>query len=334
MLEFSLIENSTPKYQQIIDSVINAIDKGKLALGDRIPSLNRMMQEHHLSQDTVLSAYNHLKSTGIISSQVGKGYYIASLQTSKTEKIFLLFDNFTMYKEDLYNTIVSEIEGKGSVELFFHHNKPEIYRQLIENAVGAYSAYVIMPILGPESEYFLKNTLRGKNVFILDQSNENLRRSYSFLCQDFRNDAYRSLKTELKILKKYTRIRYVSQSDKVHFGEIGSGLKRFAAEKGFRFETISDIQRIIIKKGDLFILVRDLDLVILIEKIDENNFEIGKDVGCISYNETKLKKVIAYGITTISTDFAEMGRRISTMIMNKESGKYFNKTGLIVRNSI
>jgi DNA-binding LacI/PurR family transcriptional regulator len=45
---------------------------------------------------------------------------------------------------------------------------------------------------------------------------------------------------------------------------------------------------------------------------------VGKDVGVISYNETPLKKIILSGITTISTDFEMMGRRVAEVILGKK----------------
>ncbi|HMR83440.1 MAG TPA: substrate-binding domain-containing protein, partial [Niabella sp.] len=58
------------------------------------------------------------------------------------------------------------------------------------------------------------------------------------------------------------------------------------------------------------------DLVTLIEKIKESKLQMGRDIGVISYNETPLKKLILQGITTISTDFEEMGRQAAQLILD------------------
>ena len=58
----------------------------------------------------------------------------------------------------------------------------------------------------------------------------------------------------------------------------------------------------------------DNDLVVLIERLVESKFKVGKDVGVISYNETPLKKIILNGITTISTDFESMGEETAKLI--------------------
>jgi DNA-binding LacI/PurR family transcriptional regulator len=58
------------------------------------------------------------------------------------------------------------------------------------------------------------------------------------------------------------------------------------------------------------------DLVYLIEKIISLKLEVGKQVGVISYNETPLKKIILNGITTVSTDFQQMGAIAAKMILD------------------
>ena len=58
------------------------------------------------------------------------------------------------------------------------------------------------------------------------------------------------------------------------------------------------------------------DLVKLIEKIISLKLQLGKQVGVISYNETPLKKLILSGITTVSTDFQQMGKIAAQMILD------------------
>ena len=64
------------------------------------------------------------------------------------------------------------------------------------------------------------------------------------------------------------------------------------------------------------------------------NFSLAKDIGVISYNDTLLKEIVEGGITTITTDFNEMGKNLAKMILNKENKKIENPNKLIIRNSI
>ena len=101
--------SSQPKYRQIIKSVFNAIEKKTLKKGDKIPSINQICSDFNLSRDTVMLAFNELKSKGILISQRGKGYYVATTDVQFEEKVFVLFDELNAFKEDLYNSLINTL---------------------------------------------------------------------------------------------------------------------------------------------------------------------------------------------------------------------------------
>ncbi|WP_289042437.1 substrate-binding domain-containing protein, partial [uncultured Zobellia sp.] len=84
--------------------------------------------------------------------------------------------------------------------------------------------------------------------------------------------------------------------------------------------------------GDLFITISESDLVSLVNQIRNQEFDLGTDIGVISYNDTPLKQLL--GITCISTDFKAMGETAARMIMDKKKGKVKNPFRFIDRNSI
>ncbi len=66
----------------------------------------------------------------------------------------------------------------------------------------------------------------------------------------------------------------------------------------------------------------------------KNNLTIGKDIGIISYNKSPLKEVMANGITTISTNFEEMGKIVSNMILKNKRAKVDNQVEFIKGGSL
>jgi DNA-binding LacI/PurR family transcriptional regulator len=72
----------------------------------------------------------------------------------------------------------------------------------------------------------------------------------------------------------------------------------------------------------------------MVKLANEYNYKLGKKFGIVSFNDTMLKEVVAGGITTISTDFVEMGKTLADMVLNKKSGVVRNPSKLIVRNSL
>ncbi|MNQ68751.1 hypothetical protein D3C85_833150 [compost metagenome] len=63
-------------------------------------------------------------------------------------------------------------------------------------------------------------------------------------------------------------------------------------------------------------------------------FKIGKDIGFISHNDDIVKEIIFDGVTTFSTDFAEMGKKAANFVLNRKKIQEIIPTVLIDRNSL
>lgn len=323
---------SVPKYRQIIDAIQQKIKAGELKKGDKIPSLNMLCKQYGLSQDTVLMAYNELKAKGIITSQVGKGYFIQNENTDFKHRVLLVFDRLTAYKEELYDSFKETLQKDGSEQIFFHHNNLKMFQTIIEGAAGDYSEYVVMPIDSPDVPSILGKLPSGK-VFILDQGRKRYRELYPHVCQDFERDIYRILKKNGHLVSKYTRLVLVIRHQKSHFKDITVGFRDFCRQHPIAFEVVNDIKSFEIRTGDAFVVVDDRDLEFLVRYSIEHQLQLGTDLGIVSYNETPLKGIVASGITTISTDFAQMGKTMAEMILNHQKSKIDNPFVMNLRNS-
>jgi DNA-binding transcriptional regulator YhcF (GntR family) len=65
-------KSALPKYRQIISSVQQAIEKKTLKKGDKVPSINQICTDFNLSRDTVMLAFNELKSEEYCTVSQGK----------------------------------------------------------------------------------------------------------------------------------------------------------------------------------------------------------------------------------------------------------------------
>jgi len=332
-LNIQFDDNPTiPKYRQIIDAVQKKIKTGELKKGDKIPSLNMLCKLYGLSQDTVLMAYKELKSKGVITAQVGKGYFIQSENTDYKHKVLLVFDRLTAYKEELYDSFKETLKKDGREQIFFHHNNLKMFQTIIEGAIGDYSEYVIMPIDHPDTISIL-GKLPSNKVFMLDQGRKQYKDIYPHVCQDFERDIYRILKKNELLVNKYQRIVLVIRNQKSHFRDITNGFRDFCRQHPIPFEVVCDLHLLDIQQGDAFVVVDDRDLEFLVLYSIEHQFILGKNMGIISYNEAPLKGIVASGITTISTDFAKMGRSMAEMILEGKREKIDNPFQLILRKS-
>jgi len=326
------IENKVgiPKYKQIVSSIENAIIEGSLKLGDIIPSINSICKEFTISRDTVLVAYNQLKDRGIIQSIPGKGYYILSEDLGLPKKIFLLFDELNAFKEDLYNSFLKNIGGDIEVDIYFHHFNFEIFNKLIYDSIGKYNHYIIMPA-NLENTHLAISKLPKEKVYILDQIHPELK-EYSAIYQNFEKEIYKNLSIGNNYIKKYNKLFLLFQK-KQPKGML-DGFIHFCEENNYQYEVIDSLEETTPKKGEVYIIPGDRNLIRIMKKIQETSLQLGKEIGIISYNDTMLKEIIEGGITTISTDFKKMGETLAKMIHNNEHVQIENCNSFILRNSL
>ena len=319
-----------PIYKQIVAEIEKAILNKKLFKNERLPSVNKVCLENNISRDTVLLAYEELKMKGIIYSITGKGYYVKTEEFTHLLHYFLLFDELNAFKEDLYTAFLKSLEGKARVDIYFHHFNPGMFRKLINDARGNYSKYIIMPSNLEGIEEVI-STLPESNVIILDQIRDTLSH-YPAIYQNFVHAVYESLLQSKKRLEKYNNIVLVFPGNKEPLG-MKIGFEKYCSDFFLEYDIIDSFNKIQPQKGTVYIMPDDRDLVDVVEKSKNQKLAIGKDVGIISYNDTPLKKVVANGITTISTDFAAMGAELAQMLLQNKKLKIENPSRLILRHS-
>lgn len=325
------INQGVPKYKQIISSIEKSIEEGLLKKDEKLPSINKVCLEFSLSRDTVLQAYDELKKRGIIYAILGKGYYVKSTEINIKQRVFLLFEELNIFKEDLYNSFMENIGKEVQVDIFFHHFNLKVFRKIINESNGNYTKYIIMPanLIGAAD---IIKTLPVNEVYILDQTNPELK-SFPAVYQNHQHDIYNGLVKGKSKLMKYQKLIMIFPGFREPLG-MKTGFESFCKEFNFDYEVLTEFNDREIKKGEVYIIPNDRDLVQVIEKAKQQNLKLGSDFGIISYNETPLKKIVENGITTISTNFEAMGRIIAYMILKGKKEQIENKSNLIIRNSL
>ena len=139
------VDSRTPKYLQVVNLILEDIEKGELMVGDRIPSINETSFDLLLSRDTVEKAYNELRDRGIITSVRGKGFYVASTNMASKSKVLLLFNKLSSYKKLIYYSIVESLGDQATVDLQIHHYNKRLFEDFLERYIGKYNYYVLAP---------------------------------------------------------------------------------------------------------------------------------------------------------------------------------------------
>jgi DNA-binding transcriptional regulator YhcF (GntR family) len=319
-----------PKYRQLVASIVASVESGILKKGEKLPSINQICAECHLSRDTVMLAFKTLKARGVVLSQPGKGYYIACTEITREEKICMVLDELNAWKETFYDSFLSSLESKATVDVSFHCFNYGSFKSLILGSAGNYTSYVIMPATFDNTSHLIGKLPQGK-VYILDRLKGDLS-EYSAVYQDFENDLYQGLTEGLDVVSKYKKLILVHPGGKEP-PEREKGFIRFCREQGFGYETVKTIHHTSIEKGRLYVVISDRDLVDLVKNARLKALHPGRDIGIISLNDHLLKEVLMGGITTISTDYKMMGAALAQMIKNNEKGQIRNPSFLIRRSS-
>lgn len=333
-------ESSSPKYRQIIDGIISAIEYKELSRGDALPSVNKMCRDFSVARETVLKAYGELKSQGIIEAVPGKGYYVATEYTKHRTKVFALFDSLSSYKQDLYTALKDELGEEAILDIYFHHFNAEVFERLLLDNMGKFGIYLVMPFTHKRlPEIFTKldvdklvsNDLSYLLIFDREQQYAD---PYSYLGQNFDTAVYECLKSGLSLIKKYRRFVLVTPRHIQHPEETFPIFGRFCKDHAIDCAVIPNWKQEPITQETAYFVVDDHDLIYVIEQSKAKNFTLGKDVGVLSYNETVVKRVLCDGITVISTDFIELGKRAAQYVRNPRKTQEIIPTRLIVRNSL
>ncbi len=70
-------ESGLPLYQQIANSITEAISSSQVASRMKLPSIRNLAQELQVNPDTVKRAYRRLVEEGFIVSKKGSGFSVA-----------------------------------------------------------------------------------------------------------------------------------------------------------------------------------------------------------------------------------------------------------------
>ena len=331
-------ESKVPKYKQIVDSILKAIDNQQLTMDDRLPSVNDLLIEFDVSRDTVVRAYDHLKKRNIIQSIPGKGYYIKNDDLSLKARVFLLFNKLSPHKKIIYDAFSKAVSDNATVDFFIYENNYRHFKDLIlESKKREYSHYVVICHFeegGEDLLEFLRNHIPKEKIVVLDKRIDGMSSDVACVYQDFEKDIYTALVKLNSKLKKYHQIKLLLRRKTYHPREIKKGFLKFCGQYAYDFEVIEDVDNLKIEKNTVYINLMENDLVILLKKLNQTNFELGKDVGIISYNETPIKEILRDGITVISTDFENLGKKAADMILSKKYAQVENPFYVIPRNSL
>lgn len=321
-------DSVTPKYQQIVNAINNAIGKDILQKGDLLPSVNKICKEFSLSRDTVFKAYAILKDSNRVVAVPNKGYYVAN----ETKKVLLILDTFKAYKEVLYDAFINNLPDNVITDVQFHHYNINNFKTIVNTSIGKYYKYVIMNFNHVDVKHTLAK-FNTENVLLIDW-NIYAKEDSNFVFQDFGQSFYNAILEAKTQFRNYKRIDLLFPDFTYHPKETIHFFNKFCEDYNFKSKICTDYKNFKIEKNIAYVSVSDRMLGKFLEQCKSNNLEPGKDIGFLSYNETPMKKFIYKGISVVSTDFKELGTKAAEFVTKNTNLRCYIPTKLTLRESL
>lgn len=308
----------TPKYLQLANCIVSAIEVGKMKKHDVLPSIMQITYEYDISKQTVERGYQYLRSIGVLEAVPGKGYFVKSVEVKQKLKIFLLFNKLSAHKKIIYDALVETLGDQATIDFHIYNNDYALFKKLVVNNTEEYSYYVVIPHFLKGSEYApaVLNAIPKDKLLLLDKKLPGVKGEYAAVYENFEKDIYKALVQANERLSRYHILKIIFPENSYYPREIITGFSRFCKDYGYAYKVMHKIEEEPIRAGEVYINVMEDDLVTLVERIHSLQLKVGEQVGIISYNETPLKKIILDGITTISCDFRQMGEMAAQLILS------------------
>lgn len=318
-----------PLYKQITEQIERAVRCGSLAPGELLPSMNSLAEELNISKETVKKAYAILRDKGIVTPRQGKGFYVTDPGDSdKPLSVLLLFDKISIYKQVLFNAFAEEIGAAADVTILTHNQSTDLLNFYLDENLDNYDYYVITPhfpldAASQAQALKLLSRVPNRKLILLDRLIPAMPGNFGAVYQDFENDVYYGLAEGLDRLRSSSELKVITLPDSLYGSYICKGVDRFCKEFGIPVQYYDSIPETIGRHDTFLVLNSQLGdaLVELSRNIKNAGLRVGTDVRIISYNEFPLNEVVLGGLTTISTDFQEMGRLAARMILDRKPSK-------------
>lgn len=158
--------------------------------------------------------------------------------------------------------------------------------------------------------------------------------NYSYICQNFDDAFYGALSRLTERLKKYRKIVFHLPVSSKHPQISVESFRQYCHDNDFIsevscMEEINDIE-----SGTVYIVIRQTDVVNIIKSSRVKGMKCGQDFGLIAYNDTPAYEVIDDGITALSINWDDMGKKAAKFILGGEPVREYLPTEVHLRNSV
>jgi len=323
---------SLSKHEQLVQGILDAIDEGGLRTNEALPSVNTMIGELGYARETIVKAYKELMARGVIASKNRKGYFVISGNIRQQQKIALLMYAFDTFQETLYNSLKAHIGKDIQIDLYFHHNNPDVFEAIFNRIAGHYGLYIVAPIDTDRIKELL-TTIPPFKLLIIDRYLA-LGDDYSYVTQEFGASSYQMFQKLATKLAAYEEIIFFFRKNTAEPPEILKSFRKFLKDTGLKGKVKKHYEQGSIEQHKVYFTIHNPELYAILKDVMDKKWKLGKDLGVLAHNDDVVKEIIAGGITTFSADFAEIGRLAAEYVQTREKIQQIVPSTLYIRKSL
>ncbi len=311
----------SPKYLQVVNAIVSDIEKGVLALGDRLPSLNEACAEWYLSKDSVKRAYETLYQMGVITSINRKGFFIAGQTRRNALRVLIVTGQLTDSVKQLHDAIAANLNrepGRPSVTLdicSFNYQR-QLLCQLLGKHLGDYHYFVLMPhLIGQDAATLqsLRNVPGHQLILIGNQWPDALQHGHQ-LRYGGETALYDAMLSQLTTLRKYRSLNLILPEQDCFDADSIRAFRRFCTTHSFDFQLIDELSERDMQPHQAYFVAESRHLIALVDYSQRTGFRLGQELGVVSFVENDYTRLLAGGVSVIAHPSAEVGRLAAQII--------------------
>lgn len=327
-MDAKLFGQQSSKVTQLADLISQAISMREFLEGDSLPSINELSRRYGVSRDTVFKAFSDLRERGIIDSTPRKGYFV----TGQVTNVLLLLDQYTPFKETLYNSFAKHLPVNYKVDLLFHQYNERLFSTIVRESVGKYNKYVVMNF---DNERFSAslNKISPARLLLLDFGKFEKER-YSYVCQDFDESFYGALQRLDDRFSSYRKFVFLFPSSLKHPQSSKDYFCRFCQDYNLSGSVEEDIENLKVEKDTAYLAIKQQDVVKVVKQGRLAGLKCGRDFGLLAYNDIPSYEVIDEGITALTIDWQQMGNEVARFVLDNAVVQKYLPTEVRLRNSL
>ncbi len=339
-------DSSIPIYKKLTEYYRNRILTQELSPGNKIDSINRIMERHKVSRETAKQVQELLRRENLIVSIPGKGSFITSQAPLKKTWGFIA-PTFTSNIENLILHLESETtKRKKKLIHYLTYNDPAEEAKLVGSMIrDGFEAVIVVPNSNESlTADFYRNLIPGRTKVILtDHTMAGSWFNYAIQSYDL------GIRRALDYLAHSNAGNLLLVKNDIWKGRnllnelIEQSFKEIAEEKipDRKVQVVSNVRGLsleLIERENIggILSCSDIDSIKVLGRIKKWGIKIPEEVSLVSYGNTELTEFFEPSITVVDSCYGEMARHTALLIEN--TGEEINKQfviqpKLIIRNT-